>query len=98
MTDYTCTFYKRERINGRLTPLYVMEMKARTKPRSIYFKFADPYKGREAIFVEGQNGGKILAHEVGFTKLLAGTLELDPARPERWKTTGTRSPTRASVH
>ena len=79
VTDYTCTFYKRERINGRLTPLYVMAMKARTKPKSIYFKFADPYKGREAIFVEGQNGGKILAHDVGFTKFLAGTLELEPS-------------------
>ena len=77
--DYTCTFYKRERINGRLTPLYVMAMKARTKPKSIYFKFADPYKGREAIFVEGQNGGRILAHDVGFTKFLAGTLELEPS-------------------
>ena len=81
VTDYTCTFYKRERINGRLTPLYTMEMKARNKPRSIYFKFADPYKGREAIFVEGKNGGKILAHEVGFTKFLAGTLELEPSSP-----------------
>ena len=78
MADYTCTFYKRERIGARLTPLYVMDMKARTKPRSIYFKFAEPYKGREAIFVEGRNGGKILAHEVGLTKLLAGTLELEP--------------------
>ncbi len=79
VSDYACTFYKRERINGRLTPLYVMAMKARTKPRSIYFKFADPFKGREAIFVEGQNGGKILAHDVGFTKFLAGTLELEPS-------------------
>ncbi len=79
VNDYTCTFYKRERVNGRLTPLYVMEMKARTRPKSIYFKFADPYKGREAIFVEGQNGGKILAHDVGFTKFLAGTLELEPS-------------------
>jgi len=79
VSDYTCTFYKRERINGRLTPLYVMAMKARTKPRSIYFKFSDPYKGREAIFVEGHNGGRILAHDVGFTKLLAGTMELEPA-------------------
>ncbi|MGZ3413760.1 MAG: DUF1571 domain-containing protein [Isosphaeraceae bacterium] len=79
VTDYICTFYKRERINGRLTPLYVMAMKARTKPKSIYFKFADPYKGREAIFVEGQNGGKILAHDVGFSKFLAGTLELEPS-------------------
>jgi hypothetical protein len=54
-----------------------MDMKARTKPRSIYFRFEAPYKGREAIFVEGRNGGKILAHDVGFTKFLAGTLELE---------------------
>ena len=76
--DYSCTFYKRERINGRLTPLYVMAMKARTAPRSIYFKFESPYKGREAIYVEGRNEGKILAHDVGFTRFLAGTMELEP--------------------
>jgi hypothetical protein len=76
--DYTCTFYKRERIAGKLTPLFVMAMKARSNPKSIYFRFEDPYKGREAIFVDGRNCGKILAHDVGFTKLLAGTLEIEP--------------------
>ena len=76
--DYTCTFCKRERIAGKLTPPFVMAMKARSSPKSIYFRFEDPYKGREAIFVEGRNSGKILAHDVGFTKLLAGTLELEP--------------------
>ena len=54
-------------------------MKARTTPKSIYFKFVNPYKGREAIYVEGRNSGRILAHDVGVTKLLAGTMELDPA-------------------
>ena len=76
--DYTCTFYKRERIAGKLTPLFVMTMKARSKPKSIYFRFEDPCKGREAIFVEGRNSGKMLAHDAGFTKFLAGTLELEP--------------------
>jgi uncharacterized protein DUF1571 len=76
--DYTCTFYKRERIAGKLTPLFVMAMKARSNPKSIYFRFEDPYKGREAIFVEGRNSGKLLAHDVGLTKFLAGTLELEP--------------------
>jgi hypothetical protein len=78
VNDYTCTFYKRERIKGQLTPLFVMSMKARSSPRSIYFKFDEPYKGREAIYVEGRNDGKILAHEVGFTKFLSGTLEIEP--------------------
>jgi hypothetical protein len=78
VNDYTCTFYKRERIDGELTPLFVMSMKVRSTPKSIYFKFVNPYKGREAIYIEGRNSGRILAHDVGVTKLLAGTLELDP--------------------
>lgn len=78
LQDYSCTFYKRERVNGKYTPLYMMQMKARTTPKSIYFKFVDPYRGREAIYVEGRNNGRVLAHDVGFTKFLAGTLELDP--------------------
>jgi hypothetical protein len=79
VNDYTCTFYKRERINGQLTSLYAMSMKARSSPRSIYFKFDEPNKGREAIYVEGRNDGKILAHDVGFTKFLSGTLEIEPS-------------------
>ena len=78
VNDYCCTFYKRERIDGRMTPLFVMSMKARSTPRSIYFKFESPYKGREAIYVEGRNEGKILAHDVGLTRFLTGTLELEP--------------------
>jgi hypothetical protein len=78
VNDYKCIFYKRERINGQLSPIHVMIMKARTRPMSIYFKFQEPYRGREAIYVQGRNAGKILAHEVGFTRFLTGTLELEP--------------------
>jgi hypothetical protein len=78
VNDYTCTFLKREKVKGRMTPQFVMEMKARTQPKSIYFKFVSPYTGREAIHVEGKNNGNILAHEVGITRLLAGTLEIEP--------------------
>lgn len=76
--DYTCIFHKRERIDGRLHPPHVMAMKSRTKPQSVYFKFQQPNKGREAIYVAGRHGGKILAHDVGWGKLLAGTMTLDP--------------------
>ena len=55
-----------------------MAMKVRTKPQSIYLKFEQPAKGREAIYVAGRHGGKVLAHDVGFNKLLAGTLHLEP--------------------
>lgn len=76
--DYSCTFFKRERIGGRMTPQYVMQMKARTQPQSIYFKFVRPHAGREAIFVAGRNSNRVVVHDVGIGKLLAGTLELDP--------------------
>lgn len=76
--DYTCTFYKRERLDGVLSEMNVMSMKVRNRPYSVYFRFQQPNKGREAIYVEGRNDGYVLAHDVGFTRLLAGTMRLDP--------------------
>jgi hypothetical protein len=78
VSDYTCTFWKRERISGKLIPAHIMAMKVRTKPASIYLRFEQPAKGREAIYVAGRHGGKLIAHDVGFNKLLAGTLHLEP--------------------
>lgn len=76
--DYTCKFYKRERIGGVLSAPHVMDMKVRNEPHSVYLKFHQPNRGREAIYVAGRNDGLVLAHDVGFTKLLAGTMRLDP--------------------
>jgi Protein of unknown function (DUF1571) len=76
--DYICTFYKRERIAGHLTAQHIMSMKVRTKPHSVYFKFQQPAQGREAIYIAGRHGSKVLAHDVGLNKLLAGTLALEP--------------------
>lgn len=76
--DYTCKFYKRERVGGVLSSHHVMDMKVRNEPHSVYLKFHQPNRGREAIYVSGRNDGLVLAHDVGFTKLLAGTMRLDP--------------------
>ncbi|MFO0950404.1 MAG: DUF1571 domain-containing protein [Isosphaeraceae bacterium] len=76
--DYTCTFHKRERIEGKLIAPHVMKMKARSRPHSIYMKFETPNKGREAIYVAGRNKGHVLAHDVGLFRVLAGTMTLDP--------------------
>src|SRR5262249_48013788 len=78
VADYTCTFIKRERVGGRLLPQHVMHMKVRTHPQSIYLKFETPNAGREAIYIEGRNSGRVVAHDVGFFKLLTGTMHLDP--------------------
>ena len=76
--DYTCLFNKQERIHGKLSPLHIMMMKVRTTPNSVYFKFHQPAAGREAIYIDGRNDGKVLAHDVGLGRLIAGTLCLDP--------------------
>ena len=53
-------------------------MKVRTNPTSVYLKFHQPAQGREAIYIAGRHGGKVLAHDVGLNKFLAGTLQLEP--------------------
>ncbi len=86
--DYTAILIKRERIKGELTDHQFMSVKIRNKqmqddkiavPFSVYMKFLKPrsVEGREVIWVEGQNDGKLLAHEGGLKNLLV--LKLDPS-------------------
>ncbi len=77
--DYTALLTKQECINGEIQEAQVMEIKVRHKPFSVYTKFRFPrgLNGQEAIYVEGQNDGKIIAHGTGVQRA-AGTLKLDP--------------------
>lgn len=76
--DYQCQFTKRELINGRAYS-HSMFVKFREKPMSVYMRFAEP-AGREVIYVAGQNGGKLLAHEPGLLAIV-GTVALMPNSP-----------------
>ncbi|MDA7951198.1 MAG: DUF1571 domain-containing protein [Pirellulaceae bacterium] len=94
ITDYTCTLVKRERVNGVLGKSEYMFVKVRNRkhdaqgklktPFSVYLFFAKPKaaEGREVLFVENENEGKLIAHEGN--KTLIGkaasliTLDLDP--------------------
>jgi hypothetical protein len=80
--DYSCLFVKRERLNGELTPYTYLRLKVRHRPFSVYLHFDGPAdeRGQEAIYVEGRNGGKVVAHGVGL-KAIAGTVHLDPTSP-----------------
>lgn len=71
---------KRERINGKLNGFEAVQMKVRQSPFSVYCYTLGPLqpKGREAIYVEGRNGGKALVHVTGFQHKLLGTMKLDP--------------------
>ncbi len=77
--DYTCTMHKRELINGELKDREAMFLKVRHNPFSVYLYFLTPnkIKGREAIYVDGRNNGKLIAHDVGLVKGII-TVYLDP--------------------
>lgn len=74
--DYEAIFTKRELV-GRSTIRQTMRIKLRRKPFSVYLRFGEPHDGREVIYVEGRNNGKMLAHDTG-VKAIAGTVALDP--------------------
>ena len=59
--DYSATLAKRERIGGKLLDYEYMFIKLRQKPFSVYMHFLGPpsLKGREVIYVQGQNNGNM---------------------------------------
>ncbi len=89
VTDYTCTIVKQERINGELGPPEHMRAEIRNRkiveggisqPFSVYLYFLKPddVTGREVIYVEGQNNGKMVAHEAKGVKAAFGDVWLNP--------------------
>jgi len=79
--DYTATFVKRERVGGKLLDEEVMLLKVRHRPFSVYLKHLAPprLKGQEAIWVQGANDDKLIAHGAGILSLF--TVRLDPESP-----------------
>lgn len=74
--DYSCTLVKRELVNGKLGAHEYMFVKVRheqkknnqiVSPFSVYMYFLGPVKvkGREVLYVQGRNNGKLVAHEGG---------------------------------
>lgn len=74
VADYEAVFSKREMIDRRMVAA-TMRLKLREEPYSVYMQFENPHKGREVLYVSGQNNGMLLAHEAGF-KSIAGTVSL----------------------
>jgi len=86
--DYTAVLVKRERIGDDLGDNEFMFVKIRNRkvennevkvPFSVYLAFLQPaaVKGREVIYIENKNDGKLIAHEGGMKRML-GTHTLDP--------------------
>jgi len=87
--DYTATLVKRERVGGDLLDYEYIFTKIRNpkvvngkvvKPFAVYMCFSRPssMKGREVIYVKGQNDDKLVAHEGGRARKWLPTVWLKP--------------------
>jgi len=73
---YVALFNKRE-VLGRSLIVQSMDIKVRHRPFSVYLRFRSPSAGREVLYVDGRNQGRLLAHGVGLQSVV-GTLALRP--------------------
>lgn len=78
--DYTATFVKQQRINGKLHNEESMELKF-MKPFSVYYRWNYPDKGKEVLYVHGKNKNKILGHLGGAAGFFPFSKWLDPDDP-----------------
>src|SRR5262249_53690274 len=63
---YRAVLQKQELIADRLQPTEVMDAKFRDEPHSVYLDWREgARKAERALFVEGENGGKMLARPKG---------------------------------
>jgi hypothetical protein len=75
--SYTATLIKQE-LHKKGPIRSVMTLKFRREPFSVYLKFIEPNEGREVIYVEGKNKGKLQVHEASGVASLIGTISLSP--------------------
>ena len=76
-SEYTATFFKQECVDGT-TETQVIDMKLRHQPFSVYMKWLVGDKGRELLYVDGQNNGKLLVKLGGLKGRFLPCLKLDP--------------------
>jgi Protein of unknown function (DUF1571) len=81
--DYTGVMIKQERVNGQLLPEDVMEIKMRTQPFSVYFRWVAPKAtaGQEVCYVAGKNDGNMRVHSKGVIGALSGFISISPKDP-----------------
>ncbi len=77
---YTARFQKQEVVQGELRDEQALFLKCRHEPFSVYLLWERGEVGREVLYVDGENNGKLLAHEGGWKKRLP-TMALKPDGP-----------------
>jgi len=78
ITDIRAVFHKQERIEGVLGDLNRVDLKVRHKPLSAYMRWISKPEGREILWQEDANDGKILVQAGGMMKNVLPVLRVDP--------------------
>lgn len=78
ISSYTAVLLKQERFGSTLAPEETIDMKVRHAPFAVYLKYRGEKKGREALYVHGENDNKVVAHTGDWTSKLIPRLLLDP--------------------
>ncbi|VAX42318.1 hypothetical protein MNBD_PLANCTO02-1999 [hydrothermal vent metagenome] len=77
--DYTATFFRHERIRGKMGTPQLMQLKMRHAPFSIYLKWLTGADGQEVLYIENENDGKMIVHPGGWKGNLVSSVNLDPS-------------------
>lgn len=76
--DYTAELHKQEVVHGQLLDAQSISMKCRHKPFSVYLLWLTGHTGREVLYIDGTNSGKMIAHDGGWkARIPAFALSID---------------------
>jgi hypothetical protein len=75
--DYSAQLDKQELVRGELLDEQSMLIKCRQKPFSVYLQWTEGDVGREVIYIDGKNQGKMVAHDGGW-KIRIPAFNLSP--------------------
>jgi len=85
--DYTGTFYKRERVNGKFGKEPVISFKFKETPFSLAMQWCEnPGPADKMLYVEGKNENKMLVHPTGLLAWIK-SMKVDPENPDAMKST-----------
>lgn len=73
---YKCKFFKQEVVGGSLLEGQDIDLKMGHAPFSVYMKWRSGDKGRQVIYVDGQNENCLLCQPGGIAGRLSGTLRM----------------------
>lgn len=77
---YKATLEKQVRLNGELCDPETIDIKVRHRPFAVYMKWQSD--GKEALYAEGENNGKLVARPTRGLAALKGVWELQPDAPK----------------